>query len=121
MRDPLDPFDDFEERVQGPFDEGDKTTWCDRNGDAHRLDGPAVEFKTGGKKIWCLHGQEVTEAEVADYRLKLEAEGERRRKQEYGRMVEAEAEEAHTGLKRDIKPFPPIRFKEKEPLKKVWG
>src|ERR1700736_2916727 len=102
MRDPLNPFEDVEEEVQGPYDEGDKVKFCDRNGHAHRLDGPAIEHKQGGKKIWALHGEEVTEAQVAAYRQKLEEERERRRKEAHDRMVEAEAERFHTGTETDI-------------------
>jgi hypothetical protein len=124
MRDPLNPFEDVEEEVQGPYDHGDKIKFCDRNGQPHRLDGPAVEHKQGGKKIWALHGQEVTEQQVAAYRLKLEAEGERRRKEAHSQMVEAEAEQYHTGLETKTKVNHALEL-EKSPkppkLPKVWG
>jgi hypothetical protein len=118
MRDPLNPFEDVEEAVQGPFDEGDKLTWSDRNGDAHRLDGPAVEYKKGGRKIWALHGEEVSQKQVAAYRIKLEAEGERRRTEAHNRMVDAEAAQFHTGTQDVVTVRPPIRFKKRL---KVFG
>src|SRR5438132_707164 len=111
MRDPLNPFQDVEEAVQGPFDEGDKLTWSDRNGHAHRLDGPAVEYKKGGRTIWALHGDEVTQKQVAAYRLNLEAEGERRRTEAHTQMVNAEAEQFHTGTENEVTVRPPIKFK----------
>jgi len=124
MRDPLNPFEDVEEAVQGPFDEGDKLTWSDRNGNAHRLDGPAVEYKKGGRTTWALHGQEVTQKQVLAYRLKLEAEGERRRAEAYTKMVEDEAEGFHRGSNTVIPVRPPIKLNKKRtpaPLPKVWG
>jgi len=30
-------------------------TWVNKNGEPHRLDGPAVEFTDGGKE-WCING-----------------------------------------------------------------
>jgi hypothetical protein len=110
--------------VQGPYDQGDKITFYDRNRKAHRLDGPAIEHKQGGKKIWALHGEEVTEAQVAAYRQKLEEEGERRRKEAHSQMVEAEADQFRTGLKKKTKVNRPLDL-EKTPkppkLPKVWG
>ena len=103
MRDPLNPFEDVDEEVQGPYDLGDQIKFCDRNNQPHRLDGPAVEYKQGGKKIWALHGKEVTEQQVAAYRQKLEEEGERRRKEAHDQMVNAEAEQYHTGLQTGTK------------------
>jgi len=121
MRDPLNPFDDVEERVQGPFDEGDKNTWLDRDGYAHRLDGPAVEFKDG-RKVWALHGEPATEAKVAAYRQKLEAERERRKEAAHTEMVNNEAEQFHTGSDHKISVGPPVKFKTQPTLpKKVWG
>ena len=117
MRDPLNPFDDVEERVQGPFDEGDKLTWLDRDGYAHRLDGPAVEFKDG-RKVWALNGEPVTQAQVKAYCQKLEAEHERRKEEAHTKMVNAEAEQYHTGLDHKITVGPPVKFKT---LPKIWG
>jgi hypothetical protein len=118
MRDPLNPFDDVDERVQGPFDEGDKITWADRNGLAHRLDGPAVEIKKTGQKIWALHGEEVSEKQVAAYQLKLEEEHERRLEAEQNRQTDAAAQQYHSGLEHDIEIKPPIKFKT---LPKIWS
>jgi hypothetical protein len=117
MRDPLNPFDDVEEKVQGPFDEGDKLTWFDRDGLAHRLDGPAVEYKTGGKKIWALHGEQASEAQVAAYRRKLEAEHDLRIEAEKSRQIDAEAQQYHTGLDQKKSVGHALRFKT---LPKIW-
>ena len=124
MRDPLNPFEDVEEEVQGPYDVFDKITFCDRNGDPHRLEGPAIEHKQGGKKVWALHGHEVTEKQVAAYRQELEAEGERRRKEAHNHMVEAEAEQYLTGLKGPIQVKHALqleKFPKLPKLPKVWG
>lgn len=99
--DPLNPFDDAAEQVWGPFEEKEMTVWRDRNGQYHRADGAAVEYKTG-RKIWMLHGRVVTEAKVAAYRQKLEAERAQRLKAEKARQIEADAAEFHAGLDRDI-------------------
>jgi hypothetical protein len=117
MRDPLNPFDDVEERVQGPFDEGDKLTWFDRDNLAHRLDGPAVEYKDGKKKIWAIHGEQVTQAHVAAYCRKLEAEHDIRLEAEKARQIDAEAQQYHTGLEQDITVGHALRFKK---LPKIW-
>jgi hypothetical protein len=118
MRDPLNPFEDVEEEVQGPFDEGDKLTWSDRNGNAHRLDGPAVEYKKGGRTIWALHGEEVTRKQVYAHRLKLEQEGERRRAEAHTQMVNAEAEQFLSGTENVFTVKPPIKLKKRP---KIFG
>lgn len=119
MRDPLNPFHDVEEEVQGPFEEGDKVWWVDRDGQAHRIDGPAIKDKKTGKVSWALHGKEVSELEVADYRLKLEQEHERRVEADRQRQVEADAAEFHTGLKDKMEVDPPLSYKKKTPPK-IW-
>jgi len=118
MRDPLNPFEDVEEVVQGPYDEGDKLTWFDRDGLAHRLDGPAVEYKTGGKKIWALHGVQATEAQVGAYRRKLDAEYDLRLEAEKARQIDAEAQQYHTGLDHKATVGHALRFKT---LPKIWS
>jgi len=50
----------------GPLALDDRIVWY-KNGNIHRDDGPAIEFKDG-RKLWALNGQEVTEQEVAAHR-----------------------------------------------------
>lgn len=44
--------------------------WYNEAGELHREDGPA--FDGDRTKVWALHGKEVTEQEVAAYRLAKE-------------------------------------------------
>jgi hypothetical protein len=99
--DPLNPFDDVDEQVQGPFEGSEYAIWYDRNGRGHRLDGPAVVYKDG-RKIWMLHGTTVSPDQVAGYRRELEAERTRRLEAERARQIEAEADQFRTGSN---KPF----------------
>src|SRR5262249_46823878 len=108
--DPLNPFDDVEERVLGPFEEPEYTKWCDTNGRFHRSEGPAIVYENGGK-IWALHGCVVSQETIAAYREKLEAEGARRRQVQ----VDREAQQHHTGLEKNIQvKRRPLEFKNKK-------
>jgi hypothetical protein len=48
----------------------DRTLWF-KNGNLHRSDGPAVEFRSG-EKFWFLNGKDVTEQDVLAYRQEIE-------------------------------------------------
>ncbi len=113
--DPLNPFDDVDEQVQGPFEQAEFKQWYDRNGRNHRLDGPAIEYKDG-RQVWMLHGAIVSPAQVGAYRQNLEAEHRRRLEAERVRQVQAEADQFGTGLEKPIQvghALPPFKKKKK--------
>ena len=56
-------------REDGPATDGPLGKSWYRKGRKHREDGPAVEW-ADGRKEWCRHGQELTEAEFAALREK---------------------------------------------------
>jgi hypothetical protein len=113
--DPLNPFDDVDEQVQGPFDGSEYVMWYDRDGRGHRLDGPAIEYKDG-RKVWMLHGAVMSPDQVAAYRQNLEAEHRRRLEAERVRQVEAEADQFRTGSNKRFQvghALPPFTKKKK--------
>jgi hypothetical protein len=83
--------------ADGPLELDDRIVWF-KNGNIHREDGPAIEFKDG-RKLWALKGQEVTEQEAAAHRLENERRQVRELSDQMWESHEAEQQrQYHTGL-----------------------
>ena len=82
--------------ADGPLELDDRIVWF-KNGNIHREDGPAIEFKDG-RKLWALNGQEVTEQEAAAHRLENERQARELSDQLWQNHEAEQQRQYHTGL-----------------------
>jgi hypothetical protein len=82
--------------ADGQLELDDRIVWF-KNGNIHREDGPAIEFKDG-RKLWALNGQEVTEQEAAAQRLENERQARELSDQLWQSHEAEQQRQYHTGL-----------------------
>lgn len=86
--------------ADGPIELDDRIVWF-KNGNIHREDGPAIQFKDG-RKLWALNGNEVTEQEAAAHREESSRQARALSDQLWQNHEADELRQYHTGLDHNI-------------------